>query len=239
MDKSGSDLFRFIKMKYYVLTSKSASKGESGESVGSQYDLRGACKNCGTGAGLLGALHSKGLRDVKSDLFYTLDGDLLISKNLYSNFLNEGVVLNQIVEVFENGEVQLPFYHIDPKISFPKRSQQSQGLKVESQCPICKQNGYFNDVVMGDLEKGIPTHVKPLEFHYEGIDENLLKQSDIFHTWEHMGLSNLKAEGNKVIRYARPLLIVSEKFKRVIESFKIKKIFFSEIILHLHAVELG
>jgi hypothetical protein len=226
-------------MKYYVLTSKSSAKGESGESAGSRYDLRGACKNCGTGAELIGALHTKGLKDVKSDLFYTLDGDLLVSKILYSAFLNEGLMLNRVNEVIESIDIKLPFYHIDPKISLPKRSPQSQGLKVESQCTVCKQNGYFNDVVMGDLEKGISTHVKPLEFHYEGIGENLLKQSDVFHTWEHMGVSNLRVEGNKVIRYARPLLIVSEKFKRVVESFKIKKIIFNEIILHLHAIELG
>ncbi len=224
-------------MKYYVFISKSSPKVESGEGLGSRYDLRGACKNCGTGAELQGALHAKGLNDIKDDLFYTLDGDLLISKSLYSVFLDKGVVLNQVAEVYENGVGQRPFYHVNPKISLPKRSEQSHGLKVENQCVVCKQDGFFNDVVMGSLEKGIPTYVKPIALHYENMDEGLLRQSDIFHSWEHMGISNLRIEGNKVVRYARPLLIVSNRFKRVVESHKIKKISFNEVIIHPHEIE--
>jgi len=231
--------FRFeINMKYYVLSHESAHKGQSGEKIGSTYDLSNACKNCGTGAELVGPLYTKDLKNVKNDCFYTLSDDTLISEKLYKEFSQRNIRLEYISQVVDYKGNPLPYYHLNPKLSFPKMLSQSQGLKTENQCPVCKQNGYFSDVVIGDLEKGIDTYIKPFMFHYADIDKNILNQSDIFHTWEHIGLSNLKAEGYKVIRYARPLLIVNEDVKKIFDNLKIKKISFSEVIIHLHSTEL-
>ena len=221
-------------MKYFIMTNGSSPKGDSGESWGSKYDLTHACKNCGTGAKLIGELHANKLNSVKENLFSTRDGDLLISTEIYSALIKNKIGLNETSEVVDDKGNSLPFHYINPRLSFPKLLLQSRGLKVEDQCPVCKQNGYFNDVVIGDLKRDIKTYVMPLTFHYDGINQHFLSQSDIFHTWEHMGLSNLRAEGNKVVRYARPLLIVSEKLKGILESFKIKKLSFSEVIIHMH-----
>jgi hypothetical protein len=225
-------------MKYYILSYRSFPKGESGESAGSKYDLNNACTSCGTRAELIGTLYTKGLNHVKENFFYTLDGDLLISNEIYSALVKNGIILLQVSQVVDQKGNSLPFYHLNPRLSFPKLLQQSQGLKIEDQCPVCKQNGYFNDVIIGNLAKGISTHAMPLTFHYGGVDASLLSLSDIFHTWEHMGLSNLRAEENKVIRYARPLLIVSEKVKKALGNFKIKKLSFAEVIIHINLMEL-
>jgi hypothetical protein len=221
-------------MKYYVLINRSPQKGQSGESCGSHYDLRNACKKCGTGAQLDGKLYVRGLNNVKESLVSTFDGDVLVSTELYTTLVTIGNL--DLFPVFDQKENQLRFYHLSSKFSFPRMLPQSQGLKVEDQCEVCKKNGYFNDVIIGDIEKGIKTYIAPFVFHYE-IDKVLLNQSDIFHTWEHIGLSNLKSEGNKVIRYARPLLIVSERVKEILETFKLKKVSFSEVIIHLLSTE--
>lgn len=224
-------------MKYYILSQQLSPKGESGESAGSKYDLSSACEKCGTRAKLIGDLYTKGLKNLKHDYFYTLDHDDLMSEKLYAAL--EGVIkpaeVSKVVDLKGN---PLPFYHLNPKLSFPKALPQSQGLKIENQCPVCKQNGYFSDAIIGDLEKEIPTYIVPLKLHYDPINETFLRQSNIFHTWEHLGLSNLKAEGNKVVRYARPMLIVSESAKEVFDSFKIKKLLFCEIIMHQHQIDL-
>ncbi|HEY0655282.1 MAG TPA: hypothetical protein VGD65_19245 [Chryseosolibacter sp.] len=228
---------QFFNMKYYVITNSLRPKGQSGESCGSRYSLDFACKNCGTGAQLLGNLNTRGLNSVNENFFSTLDGDFLISMRVYSALISNGIVLHEVSQVEDHRGNPLDFYHLNPRLSFPKLLPQSQGLKVEDQCPVCKQNGYFNEIVIGDLKKEIKTYVMPLTFHYGGIDRDFLSQSDIFHTWEHLGLSNLRANGNKVIRYARPLLIVTEKVREVFEDLKLEKISFSEVIIH-HAIEL-
>lgn len=225
-------------MKYYILIDRSPSKGESGERCGSQYDLGRSCKRCGTGAELIGKLYTSKLKGVKERLFHTMDGDLLISSEVYSSLKELDIALRETSPVVDYSGNPLPFHHLHPTLSFPKLLPQSQGLKIEGQCPICKQNGYSNEVIIGDLEKGIRTRVMPLTFHYEGVDRNVLNRSDIFRTWEHMGSSNLIMDGNRVLRYARPLLIISGKLKQALESLKIKKLSFSEIIFHIHSPEL-
>jgi hypothetical protein len=141
-------------MNYYTLTIESAEKGESGEQCGSEYDLQDACKVCGTGARLAGKLFTKGLTKVKDQLFYTLNGDLLISNNSFLILKRNGIVLNDISEVLAYRGNQLPLYHLNPRQSFPKMLPQSEGLAEENQCLICKRNGFFNEIIMGDLERG-------------------------------------------------------------------------------------
>ncbi|HEY9047590.1 MAG TPA: hypothetical protein VIN08_16905 [Ohtaekwangia sp.] len=225
-------------MKYYILSHRSVHKGQSGEGMGSTYDLSNACKSCGTGAVLIGKLYTKGLKNATNDCLYTLDGDNIISKKLYETIIKNGAIVNDVSLVSDGKGQELPLFCVNPKLSFPRMQPFSQGLTIEGQCPVCKQNDFFNDVIIGNLEKGIQTYIVPLKFHYNGVDSNFLNQSDIFHTWECMGLSNIKAEGNRVIRYARPLLIVSERIKEVFENFKIKKVLFDEITICNGPVEL-
>jgi hypothetical protein len=216
-------------MKYYVIEYHARPRGESGESCKSTYNLEDACKNCGTGAKLVGNLNCKGLTKVNIDFFETLDSDFLISKNLYKFLLSKSIKIAGLKKVIDPRKNELPFYHFYTELSFPKSLPSSEGLVTERQCPVCRSNGYYADAKIGNYKKGIPTVITPLKLMYKGISQDLLESSDLFNTWEHLGVSNLKAEGIKVIRYARPMLIVSERIKEAFEEYGVKNAVFEEV----------
>ena len=218
-------------MKYFIIGYNKAPIGESGESCNSKYDFQNACTVCGTGAELIGKLRTKGLSKVTNDFFVTLDSDYIISENLYDKLVNKKIKIGNLLNVLDYKNNNLPFYHLYTNIYFPIAIKKS-GLINEDQCPICKRNGYFNKVIIGDIEKKIPTQIFPIDLHYSLSDMDFLNHSDIFFTWECMGLSNKVVQGNKVERYARPLLIVSEKIKNAFEEYKVKGVVFEPIIIN-------
>ncbi len=219
-------------MKFYILDFHGGPKGESGEICKSTYDLNEACKNCGTGAKLVGSLIVKGLTKVHSPFFATLDDDFLISKEFNKFLLSKGVQIANFRKVVDSRKNELPFYHLYTDLSFPKFLPSSEGLVTERQCPVCQRNGFYSDAKIGNYKKGIPTVITPLKLMYKGISQDFLASSDLFNTWEHLGVSNLKAEGIKVIRYARPMLIVSERTKAAFEEFGVKNAQFEEVIIN-------
>lgn len=215
-------------MRFFILQYTGKPIGESGESCKSKYNFSYACKTCGTGARLEGRLHAKGIKKVNKDFFQTLDGDNIISENLYKDLIKKKINVGTLENLIDYRNRKLQFLNLHTELYFPK-AVKNKGLIVENQCPDCNKNGFFNDIIVGDIEKKIATKISPLELTYINVSEGFLNQSDIFNTWEHMGLSNLKADGKFVVRFARPLLIVSEKFKALFENKKIKEIRFLEI----------
>lgn len=218
-------------MNYYIIGYNKAPIGESGESCNSKYDFQNACSVCGTGAELVGKLHTKGLTKVKNDFFITLDTDYIISENLYNKLVNRKIKLGILQNVLDLKNNSLPFYHLNTNIYFPK-SNKKNGLIIEDQCGICKRNGHFNKVIIGDIEKKIPTEIYPIDLQYSISDLSFLNNSEIFYTWECMGLSNKEVLENNVERYARPLLIVSENIKSAFEEFKLKGVVFEPILIN-------
>ncbi len=217
-------------MRYYIIGYNKAPVGESGESCNSKYDFQNACSVCGTGAELVGKLRTKGIAKVKNDFFLTVDTDYIISEKLYAKLINNNIKLGLLQNVLDYKNSILPFYHLNTNFNFPKINIKN-GLIIEDQCEICKRNGHFNKVVIGDIEKKIPTKVFPIDLQYSLSDMDFLNHSDIFYTWECMGLSNKDLSGSKVQRYARPLLIISERIKEVFEEFKIKGVVFEPILI--------
>jgi hypothetical protein len=205
-------------MNYFVVTYTGKPIGESGESCSTDYILDGACKSCGTGAKLSGFLKTKKLNRVKKDFFQTVDGDYLISAKLNTKLVEKGFRIGNLNKVVDSKKNELSFYHLYTELDFPKTTN-FNGLIIEGQCETCQRNGYFNDVEIGNLENNIPTRVIPIELIYSDLKLDFKNQSDIFNSWEHMGMSNREATGNLVIRYARPLLIVSEQLKFVLEEW--------------------
>ncbi len=216
-------------MKYFGVKYYAKPRGESGESCKSTYNLEDACKNCGTGAKLVGSLNCKGLTKINIDFFQTLDWDFLISENLYKFLLSRNIKITGLKKVFDLRKNELPFYHLYTEITFPKSLPSSEGLVIEDQCQVCKKNGYYCDAKIGDATKGIPTVITPLKLKYQGISKEFLASSELFNTWEHLGVSNLKAGPMKVIRYARPMLIVSERVKKAFEEYGVKHAVFEEV----------
>lgn len=216
-------------MKYFIIKYRAAPKGESGELCGSKYDLSDACKNCGTGAKLVGNLICRGLSQVKNDFFQTVDRDFLISERLYEFLLSKGIKLGNLKKVLDTKRRELPFYHLYTELIFPRFLPESEGVKVDKkrQCSVCKRDGHFSDVIVKPGE----TILIPYKLKYKGISKDFLESSDIFFTWECFGLSNLKPSEMRDIRYARPMLIVSERIKEAFEEFKVKKACFEDVII--------
>jgi len=217
-------------MQYYIITYKNKPIGESGEPCKSDYDLSEACSDCGTGAKLKGSLRVKGFSDVKKDFFETLDSDFIISTRLY-NLVRETLndfVLNQVVNSRNN---YLDFYHFAGNMTLPKFNDNSTGFIIEEQCKTCKRNGYFTNVKTGNLEKNIKTIIHPYIFRYFKKDIEKYKSHLILNTWECFGLSNKVATEKCVIRFARPLTIISEKIKNIFDREKVKDIEYEKIII--------
>lgn len=210
-------------MQFFILTYTGKPLGESGECCNTNYDLATACENCGTGARVLGSLHTKGLTKIAKDFFQTNDGDTIISAKFKEDMVISNIKIGQLTKVVDYRGKELPYYYLTSDFMLPKATD-IKGLIIEGQCNVCKQNGYFNDVIIGNIKQGVPTVIKPVEFFYNNIDDNFLRQSDVFLSWEHMGKSNLVAHDKYVVRYARPLLIVSELLYNFLTSKGVKNI---------------
>lgn len=217
-------------MDFFVLRYVNRPIGESGESCNSKYDFKDACQICGTGARLIGQLRTKTLSNVKKHFFGTLDGDYLISTMLYDKLVHAGIKLGDLKKVVDSRNNDLPLFHLYSDYYFPKAISHD-GLIKEKQCPVCKRNGYFDKAIIGDIKKNIPTQLFSSALFYSKIEDEFLSQSDVFFSWECMGLSNLTEHGNLIIRYARPLLIVSENFKKSFFENDIKNIEFEAITI--------
>ncbi|MEQ9288691.1 MAG: hypothetical protein RIG77_17350 [Cyclobacteriaceae bacterium] len=210
-------------MNYHLINYELNGHGESGESCNSRYDLTTACETCGTGAKLLEPLKVKGLSNCKKHLFRTLDGDWLISSELYKSFTSK-IKLN-LIQVENTRNQALEFWHLTTSQILPKADLTSSGFVTENQCETCYRNGYFNDALIGDLKQGRKTVIKPLKLIYSRIDLN----ADIYQTWEHVGLSNKVASGNKVIRYARPCLVISERLRNLLTETELPHILYQKV----------
>jgi hypothetical protein len=217
-------------MPYYIITYKNRPIGESGESCNSDYDLSSACSVCGTGAKLRGNLKVKGISSIKKDFFETLDGDFIISKNLFDNIRNQ-LRGFEIYRVINPQNKALDYYHFCSKKTLPQCNSNSTGFVIENQCNTCKRNGYFTHAEIGDLEKNTPTVVHPYAFEYNKNDFEKYNGELILNTWECFGLSNKIPMGNHVARYARPLTIVHERIKNIFDNEKIKNINYEQIII--------
>ena len=217
-------------MKHFILFYCKAPIGEGGELYRSIYDLSHACKKCGTGATLQGQLRTIRLGKVSKEFFETLDGDFIVSKSLYNYLKEEGLKLGELNRIVNFKNIELPFYHLYSTLTLPP-ARKKDGFTVENQCPECKRNGYFCTAIFSHPDSNRPTKILPYDLHYQPSDMEIFNQIDFAFTWECMGLSNLKAHGNFVVRYARPLLVVSEKFKLTLEKLKIKGVEFEQIII--------
>jgi len=201
--------------------------GDSGEECSTVYDFSEACAKCGTGAFVKDMLKVK-LGFSPKHFFETLADDYLISEELHTKITAQDLNIGPLKKVSNKKGQLLPYYHLATRKILPPADVVS-GLKIDEQCPACKRNGYFNDVIIGSLEKGIPTVVLPLVLTYQKDKIAEYGISDIFFSWECIGLSSKRDNPDGIKRYARPMLIVSERLKIVLEDEAKRDIEFSDI----------
>lgn len=229
MDKCRYGLFKINYMEYYLVEYLGKPVGESGECCKTAYDLNTACTTCGTGAKVIGNLRVKGLSNIKKDFFVTLDGDYIISQALNDLLIKEKIKIPNLKNVIDYRNRILPFVNFIPDYFFPK-AYLIKGMTIDAQCPICQRNGYFDKVAIGDIDKGIKTQTYKRIFHYAHVESELLSKSEIFNTWECLGLSNLTQYDKYVIRYARPLLIIDDKVRNIFEKYSIGDLEYEPIV---------
>lgn len=217
-------------MKHYIISYIKRPLGESGESCKSDYDLSNACNDCGTGAKMIGNLRVKGFSNIKKDFFETLDGDYIISTKLY-NLIQESFSDLGLTQVIDSRNNYLDFYHFNIDATLPRFNKGSSGFVIEGQCQTCKRNGFFTDAEIGNLQKNSPTIIRPYILRYEKIDFEIYNSDLILRTWECFGLSNRAVSDKFMIRYARPLTIVSENIKDIFDREKLKDIKYQQIII--------
>lgn len=172
---------------------------------------------------MIGNLKVKGFSNIKKDFFETLAEDYIISTRL-CNLIKENFNDFNLLQVIDSKNNLLDFYHLANNVILPRFNKDSTGFVIDRQCQTCKRNGYFTHAEIGDLEKNIPTVIHPYIFKYDKNDFEKHKSELILNTWECFGLSNTIATGKYVIRYARPLTIVSEKIKDIFDREKLNDI---------------
>lgn len=222
-------------MKFYLLFNTVKETGYSGEGAGGQYNMETGCKNCGTACKLIGNLPINAVK-LKRDFIQTLDRDYLISDKLFSALNSVDVKIGRLLHILNSkSREELPYYHFNPQFTFPEMLPESEGIKTDDQCPVCKRNGFYDYRIYPKDDNGeiIVEQIKdvPRKYIYNIPDKTILEKSDIFFTWEHFGPSNLIASGNKVVGFARPRLIVSERVKSVFEKCSVKNTLFEEIFI--------
>jgi hypothetical protein len=217
-------------MKYYILSYSGGNHGESGEVCGTEYSFDNACYTCGTGAEVKGNLRTRGIAKVKKDFFETKNGDLIISKCLYES-IKETLPEFELVQVLDTRNQPLDFYHFFTNDTLPKFKESSTGYVTEGRCPVCRRDGYFNDVIVGNLVV-TQTIIIPVILRYEYEDVSKLSNKLLLKSWECVGNSNKKKDGNRVIRFARPLMVaVREDLKKAFENNRVKATLFEPIII--------
>lgn len=181
-------------------------KGEAGPREGTKYDMSQACPRCGTGARQITPLTLRA-SDVPGNrpIAQTLDRDLLIREDLsaaLSQATGKRATLWPVLE--RRTEKPLPWWQLVPQYTFPKADPSSEGFIVERQCQECRRDGHFSDPGRRNVSLVYQLPKRAVE-----------ELPHICATWECFGNSSLTEDPpgeipQRVIGFARPLLIVSE-----------------------------
>lgn len=178
-----------------------------GPKHGTDYDLTGACKQCGTGAMQVGPLIVGGeevmsLRSAKAA--QTFLGHILVRQEValaLSDFGTTGLDLRLVFESTGNFQRRLPWRQILACRTLPPMSPATTGLIRDEVCSSCQRNGFFE------------TAKKPMRIVYREAD--LLGSQDVNLTWESFGYSKLEASLRSSL-LARPAVLVSPKVVRIL-----------------------
>jgi len=212
-------------MRIFNLGYSEAEKGESGEAVGTKYDTSYGCIKCGTNTKYIGNTAVTGFGKIKKNFCVTLDSDKIISEQVYHSLTEDfDVATNGFVQVMNKKGILLPFYHLRPEGTLPKMEEGSTLAPQQKQCDHCQRNWFAYSSRWNSSKKMFEP---PIRYVYK-YDQTLWEATDMLKSWEHFGGSNLVEHGDYVIRFARPLIFVSEKFKNAFEALGIKKATFIE-----------
>ena len=193
----------------------SVERGPIGAEYGTEFDLSGACPQCGTGAVQTSPLYLKPYETPKRRaIFQTYDHTKVVSTEL-AQALTEARVTGLELRRARSYRTlaDLPWFQLIAETELPPMSPSSEGILRENPCPTCGRDGYFGNLW------------EPAEIEYLSSQVALDTLPDVAHTYECFGNSMLRVPFTRSI-FARPLLLVKPKVLRVFREQKVRKVKF-------------
>lgn len=184
-----------------------------GEESGTKYDYSNCCQKCNAGRVMLGSFKIKKSRAPKTgDWIHTFGGETLVSQNLYKNAEEYGIngvffestnvytlfkpIIKEMLDISNNIKMN------DDPLSPPLRKDFWNTLAREYyRCPQC---GTFFSTIQSEASV---------------LNSNSLEKNDIFMSRQVFGVS-------RGYLYYEPLYFCSQKFRRMVETEKLKGIKF-------------
>lgn len=186
-----------------------------GPLYGTEYALDEACKRCGTGALQTGPLLMRPFKPPKSDMFYPLSRELLVSTQLAE--VLEGAGFHRCVRPVLDAKSREPLavMQLKPEATLPSFLPESEGVTRERPCPACDRDGYF----------GI-AHV-PMVLKYRRLGP---VAADLFSTYERFGNSRLRSPFKDSV-LAAPMYVGSARLVDVLRAHKVRGLEFEPVRL--------
>jgi hypothetical protein len=122
-----------------------APRGFGGPQYGTQYDLSGACRRCGTGALQLGPLVLRAAEiGPQRGIFQTLDDEVLLGRDLARTLSEARLSGHELLQTvgYPNG-APLQYFQLLARQELPPMLP-SDSFVRDRQCPECGRDGYFS-----------------------------------------------------------------------------------------------
>lgn len=196
-------------------------KGRFEAKLGNKFDLSKSCEICRAGMNISSNLFlNESDIPKKNDISQTYDHQVLISRRIKDSLEKENILGVGFIPIFSSRiKKNLNWFKIHPKKILPPFSGSSKGITIENQCTKCHRTGFY----------GYPTY--PIELHYDKLNESILKNADIFYTYEFFGYSEIRKPIEDSI-ISNPLHIFKPKILNIFNDLKIKGLFFEPVIVN-------
>ena len=168
-----------------------------------------ACPKCGTGADQVGPLRLRRFRPPTSDVFLTLDSEVLVGPRLGDRLREAGVMcLGDVVDA--KSGASLDVWQLLPQVTLPPFGRDTRGVVRERPCPVCERDGYY----------GVPH--EPYRFCYAPLDESLAEK-DVLVTHERFGTSVLRQPFSESV-FAAAVFVVGSRVAAVLKAERLRYI---------------
>ena len=202
---------------FALIVRKQLSAVVGGPRHGTQYSMEKAGPKCGTGADQVGPLRLRRFQPPASDIFLTLDSEVLIRPGLGDRLRDAGVTcLGDVLDA--ESEASLDVRQLRPEATLPPFSPDTRGIVRERPCPVCGRDGYY----------GVPN--EPYRLCYGPLDESLASK-DVLATHERFGSSVLRQPFSESV-FAAPVIVVGARVAAVLKGERLRYI-------ELQAVEMA
>lgn len=190
-------------------------RGVGGPKHGTEFDLTGACDECGSGARQASALVLDEREAPKrGPVVETLTSEVLVSgplKRAIEELSPRGLELRDVLGR-QSGQ-PLDFSQLIPTGELPRMDSRTKGIVRERPCPRCDRDGYFE------------TMAQPLVIRYSA---DVVLNADAYFTYESFGNSQIKTPFVES-HFARPLILVSQRIHDVFVAARVPSVSFEPV----------